>query len=135
MENDVMRLHQLLREGCCCSSAIVKLGLELKGQKNLQLVQAVSGLCRGLYSGLVCGALTGAVCMVNIVDPENANAEIVPELVEWFRNACEEEYGGIDCRDILRDDPANRAARCPALIEKTYLQAKQLLSDYGRELY
>lgn len=134
MENDTRRLHQLLREGRCCSSAIVELGLELTGQENPQLVQAVSGLCQGLRSGLICGALTGAVCMLNIVDPENANGEMVPELVEWFRSVCEEEYGGIDCRDIAGDNAVNRSARCPALIEKTYLQAKKLLSSYGHEL-
>lgn len=129
--NDVKRLHQLLLEGKCCSCAIVQLGLEIKGQENEQLLQAVSGLCLGTRSGLICGALTGAACMMNILDPENANTEMIPELVEWFKSEYAEKYGGIDCADIIGDMPINRTLRCPALIESVYLQAKEILSSYG----
>lgn len=131
MKDDVIRLHQLLREGKCCSCAIVQLGLEIKGEENEPLVQAVSGLCLGVRSGLICGALTGAACMMNILDPKNANTEMIPDLVEWFTATYGKEYGGINCADIVRDTPANRTQRCPALIEATYLQAKTILSEYG----
>ncbi len=131
MKDDVIRLHQLLREGKCCASAIVQLGLEINGQENEQLVQAASGLCLGVRSGLLCGALTGAACMMNMLDPGNANAELIPELVEWFTAVYGNEYGGIDCKSISGDTPANRTQRCPALIEATYIQAKRILTDYG----
>ena len=131
MNADIKRLHQLLQQGKCCSCAIVQLGLELKGQENDQLVQAVSALGLGVRSKLICGALTGAACMMNILNPGNVNAEMIPELVEWFRATYGEEYGGIDCADITGSDPINRGNRCPALIEATYQQAKNILIDFG----
>ena len=131
MEDDVKRLHQLLLEGKCCSSAIVQLGLEIKGEENSQLVQAVSGLCHGVHGMLICGALTGAACMMNLLDPKNANTKMIPELVEWFKATYGEKYGGINCADIVEDMPVNSKIRCPPLIEATYLEAKRILSSYG----
>lgn len=131
MEDDVKRLHQLLLEGKCCSSAIVQLGLEIKGEENNQLVQAMSGLCHGVHSMLVCGALTGAACMMNLLDPKNANTKMIPELVEWFMATYGEKYGGIDCANIVGNMPVNSKIRCPPLIETTYLEAKRILSSCG----
>ena len=131
MEDDVKRLHQLLLEGKCCSSAIVQLALENKGEENNQLVQAISGLCHGVHSMLICGALTGAACMMNLLDPENANNKMIPELVEWFKATYGRKYGGIDCANIVGDIPVNSKVRCPPLIEATYLEAKRIWSSYG----
>ncbi len=107
----------------------MQLGLDLKGEENDQLVQAASGLCLGMKSGLVCGALTGGACMLTLFD-ENSD-EMVQELAEWFRAVCGEKYGGIDCAEITHDDPQRRQMVCPDLIQATYLQAKRILSDYG----
>ena len=131
MENDITRLHRLLLEGKCCASAIVQLGLEIKGEENPQLVQAVSGLCFGMHSELICGALTGTACMMNILEPRDANTLLIPELVEWFTAVVGEKYGGINCTDIIGDAPINKKLRCPALIEATFVEAKRILSDYG----
>lgn len=130
MKDDVERLHEILGYKCC-ASAIVQLGLEIKGERNDQLVQAVSGLCRGLRSELICGALTGAACMINLFDIPVANTELIPELVKWFTDVYGKEYGGIDCADITRDGPGVSAQHCQEIIEATYLQAKSLLSLYG----
>ncbi|HZX46406.1 MAG TPA: C-GCAxxG-C-C family protein [Clostridia bacterium] len=121
----------MLREGKCCASALVQLGLETRGQENKQLVEVASALCRGVQSGLTCGALTGAACMLNIIDPGNANTELIPELVEWFKATYGKKYGGISCKEIIGGDVANQTVRCPALIEATFLQAKSILADYG----
>ncbi len=126
---DLKRFHQLKNEGKCCASILVQLGLDLKEEENDQLVQAVSGLCLGMKSGLVCGALTGGACMLTLFD-ENSD-EMVQELAEWFRAVYGEKYGGIDCTDITLDDPHRRQMECPDLIQATYLQAKRILSDYG----
>jgi len=131
MEKDVARLHQLLREGNCCASALVKLGLELKDDENPQLVQAASGLCFGVQGQLLCGALTGAACMLNILAPGAANSEMVPELAAWFQAEYGDRYGGSDCAVILDGDPMNKAHRCPGVIEATYRKARSILADYG----
>jgi hypothetical protein len=132
MRNDIERLRTLLREGKCCSVALAQMGLEIRGEKNDQLLQAMGGLCGGVQGGLLCGALTGAACMMSILDPKNA-AALVPELTEWFTETVGSQYGGTDCVDIVGDDPLNKKMRCPALVEATYVQAKEIMKAYGYE--
>jgi len=133
MQDDIRRLHQLLKEGRCCASALVSMALERRCEDNPRLVEAVSGLCGGVQDGLLCGALTGAACMLNVADPGRANQEMVPELARWFRAEMGAAYGGSDCAAIVGPDPAAKAARCPAVVEATYRQAKEILRSYGHE--
>lgn len=134
MQDDTKRLRQLCNEGRCCAVALVQLGLELRHEENERLLQAASALCGGVQSKLLCGALTGAACMMNVLDPVRANAFAVPELVRWFAATFGEEYGGLNCSDILEGDASNKTDRCPALIEATYLKAKEILKKHGRAL-
>ena len=131
MENDILRLNQLLQSGKCCAQALVTLGMELQGTKNPELEAASAALCLGVRSGLTCGALTGAAMMMCLFDPAQAVSELIPELVEWFKETYEDAYGGIDCDTILAGNPANKAFRCPALVENTYRKARELLEDAG----
>ena len=131
MEKDILRLNQLLQSGKCCAQALVTLGTELQGQRNPQMEAASAALCLGVRSGLTCGALTGAAMMLCLFDPMQAVSELIPQLVEWFKETYEEAYGGIDCNTILAGNPANKAFRCPALVENTYRKARELLEDAG----
>jgi hypothetical protein len=134
MRDDVKRLHQYLREGQCCAEALVHLGLDLEGADNPQLRQAVRGLCGGVRDGLLCGALTGGACLLALVDPRLADEAMVAELGQWFRAEMTDRYGGSDCADILGGDPAAKATRCPAVVEATYLEAKEILRNYGHDI-
>lgn len=131
MEKDILRLNQLLQSGKCCAQALVTLGTELQGEKNPQMEVASAALCLGVRSGLTCGALTGAAMMLCLFEPSLAVSELIPELVEWFQETYEEAYGGIDCDTILAGNPANKAFRCPAMVENTYRKARELLEDAG----
>lgn len=131
--DDLERLRALLRGGTCCSVALVQMGLEHRGEENPQLLQAVSGLCGGVQGGLACGALTGAACMLNVVDPERANTVLVPELVEWFTETMTREHGGPDCSDIVHGDPLLKRSLCPGLVEAVYLKAREILAAYGHD--
>lgn len=133
MPNDLERLRTLLREGRCCAVALVQVGLELRGERNDQLLHAVSGLCGGVQGGLVCGALTGAACMLNVLDPQRANESMVPELTEWFTEAMGAQHGGTNCLDIVGGDPLRKRTLCPGLVEATYLQARKILEEHGYE--
>jgi hypothetical protein len=133
MQNDLERLRTLLREGKCCSVALVQMALEIRGESNDQLLHAMSALCGGIKGGLACGALTGAACMINVLDPEHANEAMVPELTEWFTETIGSEYGGTDCMDIVHDDPLQKRAICPGLVEATYLQAREIMTAYGHD--
>ena len=131
MEKDILRLNQLLQSGKCCAQALVTLGTELQGKKNPQMEAASAALCLGVRSGLTCGALTGAAMLLCLFEPSLAVSELIPELVEWFQETYEEAYGGIDCDTILAGNPANKAFRCPAMVENTYRKARELLEDAG----
>lgn len=134
MEKDILRLNQMLQSGKCCAQAMAAMGLELRGQENPQLEEAAAALCLGVRSGLTCGALTGAAMMMNLFDPKTAMSDMIPELSEWFQDTYGELYGGSDCNAILAGNPANKAVRCPALIENTYRRAREILEDYGFDL-
>jgi hypothetical protein len=110
------------------------MGLYLRGEKNDQMVDAVSTLCGGLGNGLCCGALLGATCMLGLFDAALAKTQMIPALLEWFEDEYASRFGGVNCADILGDDPLNRTLRCPALIENTYLEAKEILSSFGFEV-
>lgn len=131
MEDDILRLHQKIQEGKCCSQVMVSMGLELTGQENPQLEQAAGALCQGIRSGLTCGVLTGAAMMLCLFDQEKAVSQMIPELTQWFRETYEEAYGGIDCDTIIAKNPLNKPERCPAIMENTYRKAREILEDEG----
>lgn len=131
MNNQIERLHLLLLKGYCCAQIMVILGLEELDEENPLLIDSVSALCLGVRGGLTCGALSGAACMLAMFDKNLANKQMIPDLVQWFKETYGEHYGGVDCDNILQGNIANKAERCPKLIENTYLKAKKILFQHG----
>lgn len=127
------RLRLLALEGKCCSSILVAMGLALRGEENDRFVEAAAGLCEGMYSGLVCGCLTGAACMLGLFGGRGA-APMVLEMTEWFTSEYGEKYGGISCGDITEGDRFNRTVRCPEVVAGTYERAKAILIEHGHEV-
>jgi C_GCAxxG_C_C family probable redox protein len=141
--SDQEEMLALKNQGFNCSQIIVKMGLDLLGKDNPDLVKSMQGLAGGLgYTGDVCGALTGAVCLLGLYAGKG-NAEtaedprllfMVEDLVKWFKEKATKEYGGIHCLDIVNDDSQKMAARCPVLIEGCFQKAKELLVENGFDL-
>jgi len=134
MEEDILMLRRLLLEGRCCSQALIALGLRVRGEENACLEQAASALCLGVHGGLTCGALTGAAMVLALYDPELAASQMIPDLTEWFKEHCDDAYGGSSCDDILAGEPVNRALRCPKLMEDVWRTTRELLEDEGFEV-
>jgi hypothetical protein len=130
---DLARMFELRLKGYCCSQIIIKMGLEDAGRaENPDLVQAVRGLCDGLQSGLLCGILPGAACLLALLQPEDAKI-LITDLSAWFKSEFEERNGGITCKDILAGDPLNRSTKCPQILAATYDQILELLAVNGYE--
>jgi len=138
VSDEKARIAQLHAQGFHCSQIIVMLGLEQQGKNNSDIVRAMTGLAGGLgFSGKVCGALTGAVCLLGLYAGRGELEErenhilntMIQELVVWFEERFGKDYGGIDCHEILQDDPWNRLTRCPTLVTETYVKAKELLEE------
>jgi len=134
MGNRAKEAFRLAAQGYCCSQIMLKVGLDAREEENPELLDAVAGLCGGLYSGLCCGTLTGAACLLSLYDRNRAAASMIPRLVKWFQGTYGQLYGGTNCEDILGDNPGNRAERCPKIVEETLEKCRELLAEIGHEI-
>lgn len=132
------KLFEYLQKGYSCSQVMMLIALESEGKENPDLVRAMSGLRGGLDdAGEVCGTLSGGMCFLSYFAGRGADDEVesiylkamTKKLYEWFVEYTA-EYGGIDCRQILDGDQANRVERCPMLIRDTLEICISLLQEY-----
>ncbi len=137
------QMMALRKQGFYCSQILILQGLELMGKSNPDLVRAMQGLAGGMgFSGEICGALTGGACLLGLYAgkglPEQEEdprlAFMVEDLVRWFKERFEAEYGSIRCVDILAGDAQNRAARCPVMVSEVLQKTKELLVENGYDL-
>lgn len=143
MSSDMMRILELSQSGFCCSQILLMMGLEEKTAENTELIRAMGGLCGGVGgSANNCGALTGGACLLSLYIGRGAESEaempfsklMMDQLIQWFNEEVGTLYGGINCVQILDDNPMNRIERCPALIEQVYEKVKEILEAYGHSL-
>lgn len=132
--NDIAReIRRLGAEGYCCSQIMVKMGLDAQDDDNPELLDAVAGLCGGLYSGLCCGTLTGAACLLSLYDKERGRF-MIPQLVRWFSETWTSRYGGVDCEKIIDGNEVNRVERCPVIMVETFQKCRELLRECEYEV-
>ncbi|MBR0353203.1 MAG: C_GCAxxG_C_C family protein [Oscillospiraceae bacterium] len=135
------RIMELSRYGYFCSQILAILMLDTIGEENPGLVKAMGGLNGGVgYSQGCCGCMTGGVCLISYFtgkgedtgydDPQHKPA--LSEFTKWFEEEMTAEYGGIDCRDITKGNPAKRVEYCPAIIAATFEKCMEILQE--REL-
>lgn len=134
------RILELSRYGYYCSQALAIMMLETIGEENPGLVKAMGGLHGGVgYSQGCCGCLTGGACLISYftgkggpLEYEDAqNKPALAELTRWFEEEMTLDYGGIDCRDITKGNPAKRVENCPEIIAATYEKCMEILEDRG----
>ena len=61
--------------------------------------------------------------------PEHKSA--LGEFTKWFDEEMLIQYGGTECRDITRGNPAKRVELCPQIIAETYEKCMEILSEKG----
>ena len=133
-------IMELSRYGYFCSQILAILTLELTGEENPKLVQAMGGLDGGVgYSKGCCGCMTGGACLISyftgkasaleVESPEHKPA--LAEFTEWFRDEITAEYGGIDCEDIIGNNAAKRVEYCPQIIAASFEKCVQILEERG----
>jgi C_GCAxxG_C_C family probable redox protein len=143
MDDVYERMMELGLQGFGCSQILILLALEAQSKENPDLVRAISGLHGGLgYCGKVCGALSGGCCTIALYAGKGEPDEfedsslqpMIRDLVEWFEQECEPQYGGINCADIMQNDPRNRLSRCPKLLLSTFEKVKEILAANNFDL-
>ncbi|MDY3954018.1 MAG: C-GCAxxG-C-C family protein [Anaerovoracaceae bacterium] len=118
------KIIDLKLQGNCCSQIIMQMGMDAMGkEKNPDLIAAMAGLCGGLHRGKVCGILTAAACLLYMRNPEEAGQGQNEELLDWF----EDEFGSLDCDELLEGNPLNKAEKCPAMMDATYKKLQEML--------
>ena len=134
------RIMELSRCGYFCSQILAILLLETLGEENKGLVKAMEGLNGGVgFSGGCCGCMTGGACIISYLTGKGGDTETdhpehksaMGEFTEWFTEEMMVEYGGTDCRDITRGNPAKRVELCPQIIADTYMKCMEILSEKG----
>jgi hypothetical protein len=119
------RILELLNKKQCCAQIVMTIGLEEKGEKNTQLVQAMKGLCYGLHCQHDCGAVSGGACLLAIHSQDLA-VEMTKELVVWFT----ERYSSVNCSDILGNGNKN-PGKCLGIIRDTICQCFEILENHN----
>ena len=134
------RVMELSQYGYFCSQIMAILMLEMTGEENPGLVRAMGGLNGGVgYSQGCCGCMTGGSCLLSYFTGkgedtafEDANHKpAMAEFTRWFEEEMTAEYGGIDCRDITKGNPANRVEYCPQIITASFEKCVEILQDRG----
>ena len=134
------RVMELSRYGYFCGQILAILMLETLGEDDPLLVKAMGGLNGGVgFSQGCCGCMTGGACLISSFtgtgedtgydDPQHKPA--LAEFTQWFEEEMTAEYGGIDCRDITRGNPAKRVEYCPQIIAATYEKCMEILTERG----
>ena len=134
------RIMELSGYGYFCSQILGILMLEVTGEENPGLVKAMGGLNGGVgYSQGCCGCMTGGACVISYFtgkgqDIGYADQQHKPALADftkWFEEEMTLDYGGIDCRDITRGNPAKRVEYCPQIIAASYEKCMEILTERG----
>ncbi|MCF0137296.1 MAG: C_GCAxxG_C_C family protein [Oscillospiraceae bacterium] len=134
------RVLELSRYGYFCSQILAILTLETLGEENPGLVKALGGLNGGVgFSGGCCGCMTGGACVLSLFTGKGEDTGYehpghkgaMKEFTDWFTENMLAEYGGTDCEDITRGNPAKRVEYCPQIIAETYAKCMELLSERG----
>ncbi|MDR1084529.1 MAG: C-GCAxxG-C-C family protein [Deltaproteobacteria bacterium] len=143
LDEGYLRLLELANQEFSCSQMLMQMCLENQGKDNPELIRAMGGLVGGLgYSGKLCGALSSGACLLSLyagkglsdeVADSRANSMVV-ELVEWFERDIGSQYGGIDCLDIMNNNPRNKIERCPHILLLTNKTVMEILDRHGYDL-
>lgn len=138
---DRLRMLELARKGYYCSQILVIMGLEIKGEKNPDLVRAMDGLARGCIEGsCTCGSLTGGCCLLALFAGRGSDREkrddkykeMVEELVRWFWQKYGFKYGGVDCMAIRGAEGAEQEhQRCWRILEGVYFKVMNIMEING----
>lgn len=116
-------IFELKLRGYCCSQIIMELGLRKLGKENPDLIAAMAGLCNGIWQGKTCGIVSAATCLFYLIDPADAERFNVNAFSDWFEDA----FGSMECDALMEHNPLNRAERCPAMLDASFLKISEIL--------
>jgi hypothetical protein len=128
------KIREALQKGYHCSQTMMWLSLELRGIQDPLVIRAMGGLAMGMFSAKTCGTLTGAACTLSSYFPRSegegepeAYRVPVTELVSWFKD----QFGALDCLDLVENDQGQIQRFCPVMMEKCFAKIAEILEAHG----
>lgn len=128
------RVMEQMEKGHNCSQTMMQLSLDMRERDEPFTIRAMGALGGGMHACRTCGTLTGGVCMLASYftreDGENEPEGYKPlatELVEWFEN----EYGSLECRELVATDVESMLRFCPGLMVRTFEKCVEILEAAG----
>ena len=124
------RILELSRRGYYCAGILGQLFCETIGLEDENVVKVMSGLDGGIgHSQGTCGCMTACCCILGYFG-EDAKP-LMGEFISWFKEEMMVYYGGFECNDIIKGNPAKRVEICPQIIADSYMKCMELLQDKG----
>lgn len=114
---------ELKLRGYCCSQIIMEMGLRRLNKENPDLIAAMAGLCNGFWQGKTCGIYSACICLLYMVDAEEAERYNRAAFGEWF----EDLFGDTECDALLEGNPMNKIEKCPMMLEASFTKLSELL--------
>jgi hypothetical protein len=101
------------------------------GIEDEYLIKARKPLSGGMGIYHACGIITGTASAMSLADERLGFNIMFPELYHWFYETYGEDHGGVNCYDLLDGDESSRGSRCPAMMDKTWEKAAEILEKHG----
>lgn len=122
------KLHE---EGFSCSQAVLGALEEFTGLDRDTAMAAAGCFGAGAGTGELCGAISGALLAIGLANPHTVGADQarkaeVRELARKFMRGFKEEYGCVNCRELIA---AAKQRRCPEFIAYCTALAGQIIED------
>ena len=114
-EQAPQRSVELFKAGFFCAESVLQAIAESQGIQSNLIPRIATGFCSGISrTGGMCGAVSGAIMGIGLVGGRNSPAESIEPaytLVIKLISVFEEQYGTVNCRQLLGCDLATEAGQ------------------------
>ncbi len=114
-EQASQRSLDLFKSGFFCAESVLQAIAESQGIQSDLIPKIASGFCSGISrTGGMCGAVSGAIMGINLVAGRNSpdeSLEVSYALTQKLISRFEEQYGSINCRQLVGCDLATEAGQ------------------------
>ena len=109
------RSLELFRSGFFCAESVLLAIAESQGIQSDLIPRIATGFCSGISrTGGMCGAVSGGIMGIGLVAGRDSPAESVEPaytLVQKLIHAFEEQYGSVNCRQLIGCDLATESGQ------------------------
>ena len=114
-EQASQRSLELFRSGFFCAESVLQAIAESQGIQSDMIPRIATGFCSGISrTGGMCGAVSGGIMGIGLVAGRNSPADPLEPaytLAQKLISAFEEQYGSVNCRQLIGCDLATESGQ------------------------